>query len=797
MPSDRKDIGILQFWLNPKKSERICGFSRDFAGSIFLNMPMRFLQSSILNSRGIIAAIFAVAAFFSMSVAHAETKEPQRYLIAEFGKYGFIDESGHAVIKPRYDFAHHFSEGLAAVLIGKSWGYIGPAGEIKIQPTFRQAYVFSNGRAFVTSNDNRTGFIDTSGNFITAENYAKRETSPSLPESLYASEPDENGLIGFMNLDGVPVIPPRFTDASEFSEGLAAVREKERWGYINEKGEWVLTPTYKNAAEFSDGRAAVELENGYTFIDRDGNPLFDKRYSGLGMYTADKTPAADLHSKKWGFINAAGDFVIEPRYDGPNYFFYGLTSVCIDKFCGVIDSTGKTVVPLEFARLTIPNERVISAVRWHQNYYFKSDGSLFYSPLNLRTFGMLLLYLIPFFLPIVIARHLAKRGIVRLKTLEGEEFRVVAFGLGRKIGRLRQLQILVIIALMVFGNAFQIFTSQTAETLAWFLPRILLPLGKENITPSSEWYYSLAVEIFGALIFIFLLIFCSTLTRGSWIRVEQEVFKSKLTAKKFYLAHLRGLFFSTIPFLILIALTYYFPKLASSNLLLVVVTFTIFLLSSSVLFLFSSAKSKHEAVEFKSMVEDLSKRSGISLSKIVVFEEPTGRIANAWAAGLTSKTRKILVTQALLDRCTEEELRAIVAHELGHLKHHDVLRRAIAALLVTIGVYYLISSIQSMPFSKTLPIGTWFFVWVLLGAPLIGALVGILSRRQEFAADSFAAKLVGSPEVMILALRKIHSEGGIPSTFGRFHRYFLGHPSLVDREAALRKLESPAPPASS
>jgi len=102
-------------------------------------------------------------------------------LAAVSKKWGFIDKNGSMVIKPEFDKAESFSEGLAAVAVNGKWGYIDKAGKFAIEPRFNEAEAFTEGLAFVKVGgddanairdvsgfdaEGRWGYIDISGKYI-------------------------------------------------------------------------------------------------------------------------------------------------------------------------------------------------------------------------------------------------------------------------------------------------------------------------------------------------------------------------------------------------------------------------------------------------------------------------------------------------------------------------------------------------------------------------------------------------------------------------------------------------------
>jgi hypothetical protein len=82
-------------------------------------------------------------------------------------KYGYIDRTGRMVIRPRYELAHDFSEGLAVVEVrGKGYGYIDAKGRLVIGPGFYGAWDFTDGIARVSTQERGTGYINKQGRYV-------------------------------------------------------------------------------------------------------------------------------------------------------------------------------------------------------------------------------------------------------------------------------------------------------------------------------------------------------------------------------------------------------------------------------------------------------------------------------------------------------------------------------------------------------------------------------------------------------------------------------------------------------
>lgn len=158
--------------------------------------------------------------------------------------YGYIDKTGKMIVSPEFFEAREFSQGLAAVSTNDSasgvaigeWGYINKRGQLVIKPIFSGASSFSEGLAAV-ENGRKDVFYEESGETF-------RKVIP--------------GKWGYIDSTGKQVISPQFDLANSFSEGLAAVKVKDKCGYINKLGKSVVKRRFSACADFSEGLAAVK-----------------------------------------------------------------------------------------------------------------------------------------------------------------------------------------------------------------------------------------------------------------------------------------------------------------------------------------------------------------------------------------------------------------------------------------------------------------------------------------------------------------------------------------------------------
>lgn len=155
-----------------------------------------------------------------------------------------------------------------------------------------------------------------------------------------------------------------------------------------------------------------------------------------------------------------------------------------------------------------------------------------------------------------------------------------------------------------------------------------------------------------------------------------------------------------------------------------------------------------------SMVWGLADQAGIPRPKVYIAEEPT---PNAFAFGRTQSSSGIALHTGLLERLDEGEVRAVIAHEIGHIKHRDVMVMTLASALPVL-LYYAIFFGMIFASSRDREgspnyLGAW--LGGMVAQLLATLLVLYLSRVREYYADAHSAQATRSPESLASALAKI------------------------------------------
>lgn len=215
--------------------------------------------------------------------------------------------------------------------------------------------------------------------------------------------------------------------------------------------------------------------------------------------------------------------------------------------------------------------------------------------------------------------------------------------------------------------------------------------------------------------------------------------------------------------------------------------------------------SQSDAPKLYQMVQRLCDRANLPMPAIYIVPIPA---ANAFATGRDPDHAAVAVTQGIMQILPEDELEAVIAHELSHIYNRDTLTQAVAATIA--GAISFLAQMASY--------GMWFngdrdrqggnpigLLLTFILAPIAATVIQLgISRTREFAADAGAAKLTGNPRALARALQRLESGARElpieanpafeplliinPFSGESIFKLFSTHPSTEARVQALLKL---------
>lgn len=192
----------------------------------------------------------------------------------------------------------------------------------------------------------------------------------------------------------------------------------------------------------------------------------------------------------------------------------------------------------------------------------------------------------------------------------------------------------------------------------------------------------------------------------------------------------------------------------------------------------------------------LSDRTGFKAQTIEVMDgSKRSAHSNAFFTGF-GRFRRIVLFDTLMTQLTQEELEAVLAHEIGHYRRGHIPQRLVTLGLLQLGGFAVIAWLAQAPWFNTafgLPAGATAATFLLFG--LFGGLVTFwfspignrVSRKHEYEADAFARDAMGGAAPLSGALRKLSQKNLSNLTpHPLYSAMYYSHPTLVERERALQ-----------
>ncbi|MBE7420569.1 MAG: zinc metalloprotease HtpX [Ideonella sp.] len=174
------------------------------------------------------------------------------------------------------------------------------------------------------------------------------------------------------------------------------------------------------------------------------------------------------------------------------------------------------------------------------------------------------------------------------------------------------------------------------------------------------------------------------------------------------------------------------------------------------------AVDEQSAPGFVRMIRELATQAGLPMPRVYLIDE---QAPNAFATGRNPSHAAVAATTGILQLLSERELRGVMAHELAHVRHRDILISTISATMAgAIGMLANFAMFFGGRDDNGRPVNPIAGLLVALLAPLAASLIQMaISRAREFEADRGGAEISGDPQALASALQKIQRYAqGIP-----------------------------------
>ena len=164
--------------------------------------------------------------------------------------------------------------------------------------------------------------------------------------------------------------------------------------------------------------------------------------------------------------------------------------------------------------------------------------------------------------------------------------------------------------------------------------------------------------------------------------------------------------------------------------------------------------TREQQPKLYAMVERVAMNNGLPMPRVAIMNT---QIPNAFATGKSQKSSLVAVTSGLMNVLDDEELEGVIAHELAHIKHRDMLVLTLASLFSTVAYFLMHYALFGSLYGRSRDGGGMVIVLLVAGITWFVSflIIRAISRYREFAADRGAAQMTGKPDRLASALVKI------------------------------------------
>ena len=305
----------------------------------------------------------------------------------------------------------------------------------------------------------------------------------------------------------------------------------------------------------------------------------------------------------------------------------------------------------------------------------------------------------------------------------------------------------------------------------------------------------------GVILIVFIVIHLSMLPLSyfSTFVIEDKYGFNTSTKRLFFRDNLVSLLMTFILITIMSSIFFYLVSFTEIWWLLLASTMFIFIILSIYIYptyispIFNKFDNLDDDV-IKSEISDLSKQTNFSINNLYVMDKSKRtKHPNAYFTGFKNN-RRIVFYDTLIDLLSPKEIKAVLAHEIGHYKHNHIIKSLIVSTAVIfIGMFCLSSLINNasyleflnLPMNEASQLIALLFTYQVISF-FIEPFFSILSRSNEYEADNFASKQVDKKHLVtsLIKLYKSNLSFLIPNKL--YAMFYFSHPTILERINNLR-----------
>ncbi|MBV9578128.1 MAG: zinc metalloprotease HtpX [Chloroflexi bacterium] len=218
--------------------------------------------------------------------------------------------------------------------------------------------------------------------------------------------------------------------------------------------------------------------------------------------------------------------------------------------------------------------------------------------------------------------------------------------------------------------------------------------------------------------------------------------------------------------------------------------------------------TENEAPQLFQIISEVATEAHLPMPRVAIIDSPS---PNAFATGRNANHAVVAVTTGILGILNRDELQGVLAHELGHVRNHDILIASVAATIAGAITMLAHAAQWAMIFGgfgggrDDRNSNVFADLLLIILAPLAAMLIQLaISRSREYGADDTGARIIGNPEALASALEKLEMATSVrpldvnpavahmfivnPLKGANFSGLFSTHPPLEDRIRRLRAM---------